>query len=1246
MKIVIDIQSNQSSSRVRGIGRFSLHLTKEVIRQAGGHEIYLFLNDYIPETVDVAQKEFKGIISQKNIIVWKGPNSVRQEEPKNKWLANAAELVREDFLVDLKPDIVHLNSLFEGYLDDVVTSIHRHVHSPPTSVLAHDLIPHIFKDLFLKNRKYRDWYYNKLEYLKKANLILANSKSTKKDIIEHLGVPESTIHTIYAASDERFKVLKSNPVAQVGLKKRYQITREFIAFTGTQDVHKNIEALVIAYSKLPGEVRSQHQLVLIGVFNIEKLSLLAKIHGMAINDLIFTGHIPDEDLIGLYNACKLFILPSLYEGFGLPALEAMCCGAPAIGSNTSSIPEVIGMKEALFDPYSATSISEKLNQALTDEGFLNVLRENSTRQSKVFSWADSAKKTIEALEVFHEKKQPVKTLLSMPSVKKPTLAFISPLPPLKSGISHYSSELLPELSQYYDIELVVDQGVVDKSMVPEAFPRVNIKQFKQKANKYDRIVYHFGNSEYHKHMFPLLEEYPGIVVLHDLFLGDIYLWMNQSVLKELYYSHGYPGLLTEKRQGVKKAVDQYPMCKRVLDRAIGTILHSNFSLEMAKETFQLQGEHLREIPMIRRPSENLDKSNARKVLGIDQDALLVISFGMLTQNKQCDRLLLNWEKSEVAKNPKCHLVYVGELEKNFKNQMMSLVVKSPFADRIQIEGYTSWEEYENYLQAADIAVQLRTNTRGETSAAILDCMGHALPTIINANGSATEIPKKCIYLLPDKFDDEALVMALDKFSQTPSLRDEMGEKARTHVMNHNHPQSVSKAYFEAIEHFAKNHPLSKRKQLLKDIVDQDTPGKKIQKSAMTKLSESIAKQSSPARGNIVYLDVATITHHDLKTGIQRVVRSVVNNLLNISNFPYRVEPVYFREGEYYHATQFMVEHLDLNANGLQDTPIDVQAGDIFIALDFWPQFENKAVEYLNMQSYRGLRIFFIIYDLLPVYQPTYFPDYMGPLFKCWINKLVSIADGAICISKATADDFIKWLNQSDNEVARLNPLKIGYFHLGADLQASNPTSGLSENHNAIMATVEKRPTLLMVGTVEVRKGHAQVINAFEQLWAAGRDVGLVIVGKNGWMAEEAKELIENNKENERLIWLENASDEMLQGLYKKASGLLLASNGEGFGLPLIEAAQYGLPIITRDLPVFREVAGDHAFYFTGSSPEELADSLKTWLELYEKGQTPSSKNMPWLTWEESTQQLWNVIENDNWYMTQPFEDDTPWEIKG
>ena len=145
------------------------------------------------------------------------------------------------------------------------------------------------------------------------------------------------------------------------------------------------------------------------------------------------------------------------------------------------------------------------------------------------------------------------------------------------------------------------------------------------------------------------------------------------------------------------------------------------------------------------------------------------------------------------------------------------------------------------------------------------------------------------------------------------------------------------------------------------------------------------------------------------------------------------------------------------------------------------------------------------------------------------------------------------------------------------------------------------------------------------------DANLVIVGRNGWTMDRLAETLHHHPEKgKRLFWLEGISDEYLEKVYAASTCLIAASEGEGFGLPLIEAAQHKLPIIARDIPVFHEVAGEHVFYFSGKEPGDLAKAVREWLALYQSGRHPKSEGMPWLTWKQSARQMMDIILKEQW----------------
>jgi glycosyltransferase involved in cell wall biosynthesis len=167
----------------------------------------------------------------------------------------------------------------------------------------------------------------------------------------------------------------------------------------------------------------------------------------------------------------------------------------------------------------------------------------------------------------------------------------------------------------------------------------------------------------------------------------------------------------------------------------------------------------------------------------------------------------------------------------------------------------------------------------------------------------------------------------------------------------------------------------------------------------------------------------------------------------------------------------------------------------------------------------------------------------------------------------------------------------------------------------------------MVGTIEPRKGYAQILESFEILWHEGVQISLLIIGKQGWMVEDLVEKIKTHPLlYKQLFWFPRVSDEDLQTAYRQSTCLIAGSFGEGFGLPLIEAAHFQLPILARDIDVFREVAGTCAEFCVGSSPEMWATAIKGWLQKYQIKKHVKSTNLKYFSWSESVKYLKKILE--------------------
>lgn len=1247
MRIVIDMQGAQTASRFRGIGRYTMAFAQAVVKNRGEHEILLALSGLLPDTIEPIRAAFEGLLPQENIRVWHAPGPVKEDQPGNDRRRETAELLREAFLASLQPDVIHISSLFEGYVDDAVTSIGRFDQVTPVSVILYDLIPLLNQDHYLKpNPRYEQYYLRKVEFLKQATLHLAISDFTRQEGIGALGLSDGKTITIFTALDNNFQPQAISDEIAGQVRAKLSITRPFVLYTGGADERKNLSCLIEAYAALPDSLRETHQLVLAGQMpegNIAQFKHLARSAGLKDDDLVFTGYVSDEYLIQLYNLCQLYIFPSWHEGFGLPALEAMACGASVIGANTTSLPELIGLDEALFDPFDVNAITAKMAKALQDEAFRQRLCAHGLQQAKKFSWDETAKRAISAWEGL----QLSNTMIGhqLQTDWKPRLAFVSPLPPERTGIADYSANLLPALSAYYDIELVVAQERVEDSWVNQHGKIRDVSWLRANAKSIDRVLYQMGNSPFHQHMLTLMAEIPGAVVLHDFYLSGLLAWLelhdgaDHVWTKALYDSHGYTAVQA-RYQDAEAAKRRYPVNAHVLQNARGIIVHSKYSQSLAQQWYGAEcSSDWCEVPLVRMPCRATDRLAARKHLGIAEQAFLVCSFGFQGPTKLNHRLLQSWLESALAQDKHCHLLFVGENHGgDYGAKLIRLIRASSCRDRIRITGFASPQLFTQCLAAADVAVQLRTQSRGETSAAVLDCMNHGLPVVVNANGTMAELDHDVVWMLPDEFENLALVDALEKFWRSPELRRKFGERALEYILAYHAPDACARQYAEAIETFyarAANDLPTLIQSLANKPDFEPTEAEVVQLAAVLGQNHPLPKLTRR-----LYLDVTATSRNDLKSGIERVARALILALLATPPEGYRIEPVYLSHENgrwlYRNARRYTLELIGCPTHAFEDDVFEPEADDVLLGLDLSGDSLVQAEQFGLFKDLRnhGIKVFATVFDLLPVRMPEVFPPGADQLHQNWLAAISSL-DGAVCISKAVADDLCAWQDEAGMIWAQRRPYSIGWFHLGADIGNSAPTTGVPTEAEETLKALRFRPTFLMVGTIEPRKGYLQTLDAFDQLWREGVKANLVIVGHEGWMGQpenmrrdipQTVTLLHSHPErNKRLFWLEGISDEYLEKVYAASTCLIAASYGEGFGLPLIEAAQHKLPIIARDIPVFREVAGEHAYYFDATSHEGLAQTVKRWLDQYQRGTHAKSDGMQWLKWMESARKLAQIV---------------------
>lgn len=1217
MRIVIDLQGAQAvGSRDRGIGRYSRGLTRGMIQNRGEHEVIVALNGGFPETIDAIRSDFADVLDSECFKVWNPIGPVHFADPGNDQRRLVAEAQREHFLASLNPDFIHIPSLFEGFGDDAVCSIgtlHRHI---PTSVTLHDLIPLIHRKIYLANPRFEQWYENRLGHLRRADLLLSNSESSRREAIEQLDFPGAAAICVGGAADSQCKKPALSASTSRAIRSRYGIDRPFVLYTGGIDVRKNIEALVRAFCMLQKDIRNAHQLAIVCAIQDQdkrRLLELATSGGLRPRDIVTTGFVPEEDLVALYSLCELFVFPSWHEGFGLPALEAMWCDAPVIASNRSSLPEVVGLEEALFDPMDDQSISDAIHRGLTDQRFRKKLVANAKKQRVKFSWDDSGQRAIAEMEKLRHERR-----VSSPRVgaRRPKLAFVSPVPPAKTGIADYSAELLPELSRHYDVDVVLkaDHPQSADPFIAGALTVISEDAFRAHHRAYDRILYHFGNSDNHEHMFDLLARTGGVVVLHDFFLSGIVAhreWHGgQAGLwsRELYESHGYPAVLFRKNaRPESEAVWKYPCNGSVLAKATGIIAHSENSARLARDWYGAKAaENVDVIPLLRvPPSENFDRNQKRTSLGFAETDFVVCSFGMIGSTKLNHRLVEAWHAAGFGKRPECKLVFVGQNDPGrYGEELVSRIEQLGLNDSVTITGWADAEQFRTYLMSADAAVQLRTLSRGETSAAVLDALNYGIPLIVNANGAMTDLPGDIVTILADEFETQDLGKALERLRADPARRAVIASHSQSYVREHHSPRHCADLYRDSIEGFyAKSDVTNSLIERVRSL--------NVDNAFAADLAEQIDRETAPSQARL-FVDISQLAMADARTGIQRVVRSIVRELVSEDSL-LRVEPVYFCENShrYRFARSFMSVFLGVSLGGAADEIADIKTGDILLCLDLNPRTVHDSSEYLAKLRRSGIRVVFVVYDLLPINLPECFPPEAEDNHQKWLDVVLQ-ADEAICISEAVADELREYAAKRAPD----SRLKISSFPLGSDFEQHPDGRGLEVQQ--VEDRFAGRQTFVMVGTIEPRKGHALVIDAFERLWSQGADVNLCIVGKQGWIVESLIDRMRTLAARQpRFSWLSEVSDGTLQALYQEATCLIAASLDEGFGLPIVEAAKHGLPIIARDIPVFREVGRDGTAYFSATTGEALASFITAWLKKFKRGETPNPAQVRQVTWRQS-----------------------------
>jgi glycosyltransferase involved in cell wall biosynthesis len=688
---------------------------------------------------------------------------------------------------DPRPAIYHVTSPFEGPTPSVTLEAQwphwARRAGTRLVVTLHDLIPLIFSEHYVDPDPINmTRWLARLGIVRTADHILAVSQSSAADAVEHLQFDESRITVIDAGTSTQLaSMVSSRDEAQKILEGRFPGLRDgFLFYVGGGDWRKNVTGLIEAYARLPERFRRQHQLVI--TFKLEaraRQDLEEHANGLGIHgdQLLLTGFVPDRELSALYRRCGLFVFPSLYEGAGLPILEAMACGAPVIGSNVSSVPEILGDRGASFDPAEPGDIAACIERTLDDPNELERLRRVSAERTAHFTWDRVARRAIEGYE----------RALATPSHRdtgprrRKRLAVFTPWPPEASGAAGDSRLLVEQLADHAEVDVIVAGGGAadsyDRSLEPEVrlWPAADF-DWVNELRDFDRFLYVLGNSPLHRHALEALLERPGVAVAHDVRFGALYrsldpgwtenpVWMRER----LYAMYGDRIPPAELRRApddreVQVRLGIY-MSPEVQEHAQKLVVHSRHAADVLRM----------DLPPGARGAETLvvgagiPRASLERNGGSPDATPTVLSHGAGEHPESID-LLVHAFAMLARKRVGARLLLVGRFEPGAEARLAETATNLGIGDAVHVAGTLEADRYWETLAGADVAVELRTSSDGEASASVCDCLAARVPTIVSSLGWQGELPDPAVLRVPRQCPPAVLTDAIDRVLGEPELR--------------------------------------------------------------------------------------------------------------------------------------------------------------------------------------------------------------------------------------------------------------------------------------------------------------------------------------------------------------------------------------------------------------------------------------------------------------------------------------------
>jgi glycosyltransferase involved in cell wall biosynthesis len=714
------------------------------------------------------------------------------------------------------PSIYHVMSPFEFSLEaeDIWPAWARDSDCRLV-VTLYDLIPLVMREDYLTEEVWGHMgtvWQARLGLIRSAHQVLTISTRTAEDAAERLGIPAERLTVIDSGvSAHHSSMVGSGAEAEHLIAEQLSAVRPgFLLYVGGDDARKNLEGTISAYAQMPERLRAAHQLVIvcrIGLLRRTELRIFGRSLGLRPGELVLTGFVPDRPLAALYRTCELFIFPSLYEGAGLPILEAMSCGAPVAASNTSSIPELLGDLEGTFDPADPADIAGCVSRVLETPELLESLRRRSRERVAVHTWERVAKRTVEGYERARAIPLDRRRGARHREGGRKRLAVVSPWPPQGSGAAAYGRHLAEALAEHAEVEVIAANGAgdghgLDAGGSPGSPIAVrSAAQFNalRELRGYDACLQVLAGSRSHLHVLESILEIPGVVLAHDLSLLELYVelhrhrflydpyWLEDKLI-EMYGDRIPPKDLKMIPQDDPAEKQPVNMTPEVQSHARRILVHSRHQAEILRLERPPNAAPVDTVPRAISappPSSGSDGREQGPVVVLPdaagQTATVLEAFAQLA-----------------ATRPGARLIVLGEIDEPERPSIEGLTERLGIAGLIELRGQVREEEYWRALRRADVAVRLRpTVGTGEVSDAICDCIAGRVPTISSDGGWEGELPEPVVLTVPVECSPATLAERIEGVLDDPALAEEACAAQESYA-NENSFARVAERYMELL----------------------------------------------------------------------------------------------------------------------------------------------------------------------------------------------------------------------------------------------------------------------------------------------------------------------------------------------------------------------------------------------------------------------------------------------------------------